>query len=75
MICPTCEKEGEKSKVYSQGGSSTLLGYSPFYDEEGRYHNHDPNRTTAYYECSRGHRWSAIIDNSCWCGWSTKKES
>lgn len=26
-----------------------------YYDEEGVYHCHDPNVTTASYVCSRGH--------------------
>ena len=69
MICPECQKEGKKSKVYHQGYSATSMGYTPYYDENGKYHNHDPNATEAGYKCSNGHLWSEKIKKKCWCGW------
>jgi hypothetical protein len=57
MKCPECEKEGERSCVYDLGGRTTLMGWMPFYDEDGRYHSHDLNETTHSYRCSRGHYW------------------
>lgn len=69
MICPKCKKEGKKSRVYPGMGTSTLLFCPPFYDEEGKYHNHDSNTTTTEYKCSNGHKWTERTSGSCWCGW------
>lgn len=62
MICPTCKEKDMRSRVYSQGTSSTLLGWSPgYYDEDGNYvENPDPNRHTTTYLCSNGHQWTVI---------------
>ena len=57
MICPFCEKEGRKSVLQAQPGSSTLMSYNPFYDEDGNFHSHDPNTHTARYLCSNGHQY------------------
>lgn len=56
MKCPQCAFDGEKSTLRIDGSSCTLMGYSSFYDEDGIYHSHDPNRITSGYLCSRGHR-------------------
>ena len=68
MICPECEKDGLKSKVYLSINSTTSY-YPPFFDEEGRYHNHDNNTTTTEYSCSYGHNWVDRRKGICWCGW------
>ena len=70
MICPVCEKMGLKSKVFSNGSSVTLMGYSPYYDEDGQFHNHDPNRITMDYHCSNDHVFVIRKRHSCTCGWS-----
>jgi hypothetical protein len=67
VICQECKKEGKKSRVYVGGGMTTLMGVSSFYDEEGRYHMHDPNTTTTDFSCSNGHRWTESRRNPCWC--------
>ena len=54
MKCPGCK--GEPSKVYPGRISTTLLGHQPYYDENGVYHDNNPNITTRRYRCSRGHR-------------------
>lgn len=69
MKCPTCVTEGEASRVYEGGSSSTAMYFAPFYDEEGRRHSHDGNRVTTQYRCSRGHSWASSRRGSCWCGW------
>lgn len=56
--CPTCRAENRKSKVYPGACSSTLLGFTPFYDEEGRYHYHNPNTSNCSFQCSNGHQWN-----------------
>lgn len=55
MICPYCKEEGAKSQVTIGLGQSTTIAFSPYYDEEDRYHAHDPNRHSVRYDCSRGH--------------------
>jgi hypothetical protein len=65
MKCPICKEKDLKSKVYSKGSSTTLMGYSSYYDEEGVYHNHDPNTHTSYYNCSEGHEWIEKYKSKC----------
>ena len=55
MKCPKCEELGLKSKVFSKGSSSTLMGYPSYHDEEGVYHHHDRNKVNTVYICSEGH--------------------
>lgn len=57
MKCPECQKEGKTSRVYVGATSSTLMGFAPYYDEEGNHHHNDPNIRTTEYRCSNGHRW------------------
>lgn len=75
MKCPQCVEEGKKSTVYPGYGTRTLIGNYPYYDEDGNYHDHDPNCSTYRYECSNKHIWSEISKQlTCWCGWPEKKE-
>lgn len=72
--CPVCEEKGTESRVFPLGHSSTLMGSSPFYDETGVYHSHDPNATTSSYRCSNGHIWNVKSYNSCpACEWTGGK--
>jgi len=73
MICPTCKEKRRKSCVQA-GIVETTLGYYPlFYDEYGRLHVHDRNRSTTSYQCGNGHEWTEAKTGSCWCGWPDKK--
>lgn len=65
--CPECVKEGRRSRVWVGNSRATAAYSPPFYDEEGRYHHHDPNSYTTEYECSNGHRWTETIRHKCWC--------
>jgi len=65
MICAECQAQGLKSKVTPGTGWETLLGWRPFYDEEGRFHSHNPNVTTRSYECSNGHEWTVKEKKPC----------
>lgn len=56
MKCGRCVEQGLKSRLHSHGGTKTLMGWSPYYDEDGVFHKHDPNLMTKYYQCSNGHR-------------------
>ena len=65
MKCTVCVSKGLKSNVYSGGSVSTLAYYSPYYDEDGKYHHHDQNTITRGYSCSLGHRWVEYSIDSC----------
>ena len=53
-ICPVCNVT---TKRESLGGTSTLLGFSRVYDENGIETTVDPNTKTLYYRCSCQHRY------------------
>lgn len=73
MICPECKKEDKKSIVQEHGGISTLMYYQPFYDEDGKRHNHDGNRFTMSYSCSNGHKWLDTLKKTCSnCEWTNE---
>lgn len=67
LKCPECVKNGRRSRVTIGTGITTLAYSPPFYDEDGRYHAHDPNTTTVYYSCSNGHIWIDSRRSKCWC--------
>ena len=69
-MAPKCPK-GCKGIVYELGGSSTLMCYTPFYDENGKKHYHDDNETWTEWECDVcHHHWTTKSEpNKCWCGW------
>lgn len=69
MICEECQKLNKKSTIAIGNSMMTAVYYKPFYDENGKYHNHDANKKTTGYSCSNGHNWSVSIRGSCWCGW------
>lgn len=53
--CPCCKKLGFRSRVYLGMSMSTLLYSEPYYDEDGLYHDNDPNTITTNARCSIGH--------------------
>jgi hypothetical protein len=64
-VCLQCKKINMKSKTYGgasgndgDSGMVTQAYYRPYYDEDGKYHNHDMNTTTTNYSCSNGHKWT-----------------
>lgn len=65
MKCPTCETEGQLSRVDLSRGRTTLFSPETYYDEDGDYHNHDTNSTTYQWRCSRGHRGRATTRQAC----------
>jgi hypothetical protein len=71
--CPECVEAGLESKVYSNGSTNTLLGWRPYYDEQGTYHIHDPNRTIDGWYCSNKHYWGEVRKKSCPnCDWTNQ---
>lgn len=56
MVCPQCVVEEKESRIECRGfGTSTLLGFSSYYDEKGIYHSHDPNKGSYPLRCTNGH--------------------
>lgn len=74
MKCPECQRLGLKSKVFPGSSSRTLMYCPPFYDKEGRFHDHDRNISATDYSCSNGHKWIKESSSSCWRGWPNKNE-
>ena len=71
MICPTCAAAGEMSRIEIGPSSRTCMHCAPFYDEQGRLHDHDANTTRTVLRCSRGHEWhETSAGRPCWCGWA-----
>lgn len=62
-VCPTCVVPPDK--IWSMGAMSTCMGYNNYYDSEGNYHSHDPNRHEYNWRCSNGHTWSVSRYNPC----------
>lgn len=58
MTCEKCMLDKKKSRVMTYGGASTLLTHTPYYDEDGKLHQHDPNWRTHHFTCSNGHEWT-----------------
>lgn len=65
MKCPKCIAEGKTSKVYPGGSSVTLMGWDTYYDEDGKFHSHDPNWVTTAYRCSNDHNWTEKSKRPC----------
>lgn len=65
MKCLECVLEGERSTVTPGSTETTLLSHNTYYDEDGVYHDHDPNRHTTPYRCSRGHNWLKTGYKTC----------
>jgi len=64
--CPVCKRLGQKSKLYIQGFStSTSIISEQFYDEKGKFHSHDSNRTETEWYCDKGHKGIKIESTKC----------
>jgi hypothetical protein len=65
VLCPVCQKEGVTSKVFDLGARKTLMGWEPYYDEQGVYHRHDPNVIDNAYRCSNKHTFYRKFYHKC----------
>lgn len=70
MKCPFCIKEEKRSTIRIGTSISTALAWSPFYDEDGGLHHHNPNHTVTDYHCSNDHVWTESTKQKCWCGYN-----
>jgi hypothetical protein len=77
MICEECKKEGKKSTVRLGRCTATLMGFDPYWDKEGVYHDHDGNTLMTDYRCSNGHSWCEISKpNKCpGCNWPEEEKA
>lgn len=58
LFCPICVKESNKSTVFIGLSMTTLMCTQEYYDEDGKYHFHNPNTITTEYSCSNGHKFT-----------------
>lgn len=65
MKCPVCVKKGLKSCVTVGYSTSTAMWCPAYYNEDGKYHDHDMNTRSTSYSCSYGHTWSVSSHRSC----------
>lgn len=65
VLCAYCQAEGKTSRVFPNGGYSTLANSQSYYDEQGRFHSHDPNQHTEGWGCSNGHQWQKKTQRGC----------
>ena len=72
MKCKHCEAEGETSELTLHTSHTTLMCSLSYYDEEGRFHHHDPNTKSDRVTCSRGHSYEHRATDACWCGWKAE---
>ncbi len=72
MICKQCKEESKTSTITPGIALITCMYCAPYYDEQGKLHDHDYNTATVNYICSNEHQWQEIKYNTCWCGWTNK---
>ena len=65
MKCPECIATNQRSMVHDQGSWTTAMGWSPYWDEDGNRHVHNPNTITTGYHCSNGHDWADESKRPC----------
>lgn len=79
MKCAQCVASGKRSVVYPpRAWTTTLMGYTDYYDEEGAYHLHDPNTSGGAFHCSLGHNWTVVKRRQCpaeGCTYGTQEAS
>ncbi len=70
MICEKCKDRGPESQARQGMSYTTAMCSDTYYDEKGKRHYHDPNKSTTEYRCSNGHTWTIVSGPTpCWCGW------
>lgn len=69
--CSCCKVVGLRSRVEVGMCQTTAMAWTPYYNDDGRLHDHDPNITECEWRCCNGHR-GLLLDRKtpCWCGWS-----
>ena len=49
---PDCEKDPSECRVAERSRGTTMMGWAPVYDGNGRLTNSDPNTTRCRRDCS-----------------------
>lgn len=65
MICPKCKELGQKSTITIGPAYTTAMYCPPYYDEDGKLHSHDYNKTSEVYNCSQGHTINVTRSTRC----------
>lgn len=66
MKCPECVTANQTSRVYPDMYSVTTdMGWFSYYDEDGKYHNHNPNCHSESFSCSNGYKWGSDTLRKC----------
>ena len=67
MRCPECERTGQPSRLYMPDcyGSTAMGGSQEYYDEDGRHHYHNVNRSSGQANCSSGHTLTVRLSTKC----------
>jgi hypothetical protein len=65
MICETCKSLGLNSTISVGPIFTTLMASYSFYDENGEYHHHDPNKIITSLRCSNGHSFETSKTTPC----------
>jgi hypothetical protein len=67
MKCSYCLEQNLRSTIHVQGGSTTLMTPTIYWDEDGKSHFHDLNINTSKYSCSNRHCWIVRRRQQCLC--------
>lgn len=70
--CPICKLANVAGIAIKCRSTTTMFGWGPFLDDEGRKHEHNPNAIERHLTCARGHQWTVPDPQQCWCGWQTQ---
>lgn len=72
VVCPVCVSNSDTSTSQILNYARTEMAWTPYYDEEGRYHAHDVNYLRDWFKCSKDHAFG-IAAPGCWCGWKASE--
>jgi DNA-directed RNA polymerase subunit RPC12/RpoP len=71
---PTCPECGSRAITPNMMSTRTSMLYDAFWDDDGRWHSHDPNSSERGLRCRGcGHVWAEKTYATCWCGWSGER--
>lgn len=65
-VCQRCEADGVPYQTRPGPMTMTAMArLDTYWDKDGQYHKHDPNKRTSEYHCSNGHVWHVIAMFPC----------
>lgn len=72
VTCPQCASDGQQSQIEGKAVSVPEEYANGYYDALGNWHLHNPNNAQVQLECSKGHLFTHVVINRCWCGWQNQ---